>query len=639
MKYYILSLAILFSQISFSQYVSSSGQEAMVKAEMNHAVQRQKRVANLSDSIDVTYHNIQWNVFPGDFQISGSVLTKFKVGNTAISSLFFDLSDELVVDSVMYHGGNVAFQHGNNNDILEIQLAQTVSATIEDAVTIYYHGTPDDAFITDYHGSPGVAEAWTISEPYGAREWWPCKDQLNDKIDSLDIHITTTLGNKAGSLGLLASIDTVGNNVTYNWKHRYKVVPYLVSVAVTNYSEFTNYIPIGNDSFPVQNYVFPENYNDAVSQVSQISDFFELFDSLFIDYPFKNEKYGHCETAIGGGMEHQTMSTMGNFDADLIAHELAHQWFGDYVTCASWEELWLNEGFATYLTGLTIEKYQSNLDWSQWKAGKISTITSSPNGSVFVTDTTTFWRLFSSRLTYDKGAYLLHMLRWKLGDNAFFTGVKNYLNDPKVSYGFATNADLITHLEAAGNTDLTEFFEDWFYGEGYPSYTITLAGERPHYSVMISQVTSDPSSVDFFEMPVELRFRNSGLDTLITFENTQNDQWFDFTLEDEISVIGVDPNQWLIKGNSNIVLSTHDVFTSKQEPVLFPSLAQDVVNISNISEFWDANEIHVFGMSGNQVQVPLQLVNSSWVLHVESLAAGIYFVNHPEWASPLKFVK
>ncbi len=637
MKFTSIILLLFINTLCFSQYSDYSEIEAIAKSEMNHAHNKTHRVVTLSDSIDVVYHNIHWWVYPGTGNIYGNVLTQFIVGTHNINQVYFDLSDDLNVDSILYHGGSISYSH--LNDVLNITLPTMISAGTMDSLTVYYNGTPTDGFVTSSHGSPSVSEAWTISEPYGAREWWPCKDQLNDKIDSMDIHITTSIGNMAGSLGLLESIDTVGTDVTYNWKHRYLVVPYLVSLAVTNYVEYTNYVQTSTDSFPVVNYVYPEDSLYAVSQLNRISNFFDLFDSLFMDYPFKNEKYGHCQSQIGGGMEHQTMSTMGNFSDDLMAHELAHQWFGDYVTCASWEELWLNEGFATYLTGLTIEKFKSSNEWEQWKYSKVNYITSAPGGSVFVTDTISFWRLFDSRLTYDKGGYVLHMLRWKLGDDAFFAGVRSYLNDPKIRFGFATNADLITHLEAAGNTDLTEFFEDWFYGEGYPSYTVTLAGDQPNYSVMISQVTSMPSSVSFFEMPVELRFRSPQVDTLMTFENTVNDQWFDFYLDKEISLIYVDPNQWLIKGSSNTVVGVEDATMAKKQPVLFPRLAKDFVTITNIPEMSNVKEVKVFGVSGNLISVGMQTSNGSWILNTGDLASGMYFVNHPSWSHPLRFVK
>lgn len=635
-NFLLIALSFISTQV-WSQYTNYSGMEALVKSEMTHAHGRSARVAIKSDSIDVIYHNAFWTAYPGDGMISGNVQTHFVVGVNTISHLYFDLADILIVDSILYHGSTVNYVRPGNAT-LEISLPSLLSSNTLDSINIYYHGTPNDAFTTGIHGQQRIPEVWTISEPYGAREWWPCKDQLNDKIDSMDIHITTSIGNKAGSLGLLKSIDTVGNDVTYNWSHRYPVTPYLVSLAITNYEEFTKYVQIDSDSFPIVNYVYPESYVYAESQVTRITKFFDLFDSLFIPYPFSDEKYGHAETSIGGGMEHQTMSTMGFFSDDLMAHELAHQWFGDYTTCASWEELWLNEGFATYLTGLTRERFNRPSDWDDWKRGKINSITSQPDGSVFVTDTTTFWRLFSSRLTYDKGSYLLHMLRWKMGDDAFFSGVKNYLNDPVIKMGFATNENLIGHLELASGMDLTEFFNDWFYGEGYPTYQVTLAGQSPDYSVRISQTTSH-NSVDFFEMPVEIRFQGAGLDTLMRFENTENDQWFDFKLDKNIIVANFDPNRWLIMGTPQLVLGSNDLDMAKISLVVYPQPASDFVRITNFDKDLNSNEIQVMDVVGNVLKVSFFNQGNDVELNIEQLPSGMYFINHPSWSEPLQFIK
>ena len=152
--------------------------------------------------------------------------------------------------------------------------------------------------------------------------------------------------------------------------------------------------------------------------------------------------------AWGGGMEHTTMSFMGSWSRGLIAHELAHQWFGNKITCGSWEDIWLNEGFATYLDGLVYENFDGQDVFSQWRKAVVNSVTSSPSGSTFVTDTTSVSRIFNSRLSYRKGAMILHMLRYKIGDDNFFQGVKNYLADPTLAYSYAKTEDLQRHLEA-----------------------------------------------------------------------------------------------------------------------------------------------------------------------------------------------
>ena len=632
MKSLFTSILLIIGTSSFAQFVDESSSDALVKSEMQHAQKRTQRTPLATQNIDITFHELNWTVYPGDYKIAGNVFTRFRVINGQVTDIVFDMSDDLILDSVMYHNTIVTANRPLDNTVV-IPLITAIDSGNIDSVRVFYHGIPTESFTTDIHS--GVPEVWTLSEPYGSSGWWPGKNGLTDKIDSVNINITTSLGNKAGSLGSLESVDTLGADVTYHWEHRFPVTAYLVSLAVTNYEEITVYVPVGLDSFPVVNYVYPEDTNYAKFTIPRIVDMFQMFDSLFIPYPFRAEKYGHAQTSIGGGMEHQTMSTMGNFSDGLMAHELAHQWFGDLITCKSWEELWLNEGFATYLTGLTVENLQTPSDWNQWKSARINFITSQPDGSVFVTDTVNFGRLFSSRLTYNKGAYLLHMLRWKLGDNDFFEGVRNYLNDPKLAFGYVTNADLIHHLETVSGQDLTEFFEDWFYGEGYPTYTILLSGTQPNYAVNIKQAQSH-NSVDYFEMPIEIKFHN---DTTIRFENTMNDQWFPFTYNGPINFINVDPNKWLLMGQPGIILGNDDIVEAKITPVLFPVPATNFVNISNIPTPTQIDQVVVFDITGSRVSVTITKYNNGLRVDVSKLPSGVYFVSGEEWSEPLKLVK
>ena len=639
MKSIFTLLLISVTTLSFGQYVYQSDVEAIAKSEM-HAAQARSQNNNQrgtlkSDSVDVHYNVANWRIVPGVHEISGSLEAHVTVKAYDITHLYFDLSDSLTVDSVTMAAVSLPFNH--TGDVLDIDLMTAFSPNANVIVTIYYHGIPvvGNGFYIGTHS--GVPVTWTLSEPYGASSWWPCKDGLTDKVDSIDINISTILGNRAGSQGLLQSVDTVGTDVVYHWKHRHPVTPYLVSIAVSNYEEFTVSVNSGSQTFDVLNYAYPENRILAESNVSRIPEMFQTFDSLFIPYPFRNEKYGHAECGFGGGMEHQTMTSMGGWNYDLIAHELAHQWFGDYVTCGSWEELWLNESFATYLTGLATE-HNKPQEWLTWKTGKVSHITSQPDGSVFVSDTTVFWRLFSSRLTYDKGSMVIHMLRWKMGDDDFFQAMKNYLNDPIIKDGFGTTEILQGHLEAVSNLDLDGFFADWYYGEGFPVYTITMAGIRPNYSVRISQTTTH-NSVDFFELPVPIQFLGNGLDTTMVFDNTVNGEWFDFTIDKPIALIRLDPAKQLITDSPNYILGTDEIETSKVEPVLYPQPAKDVIHITNIQMDSKLSECELFDVAGNKVDAKFTNSGSEWNLNIEDYPSGIYLISHPTWIKPLRFVK
>jgi aminopeptidase N len=260
------------------------------------------------------------------------------------------------------------------------------------------------------------------------------------------------------------------------------------------------------------------------------------------------------------------MTFMGGFSNGLIAHELAHQWFGDKVTCGSWTDIWLNEGFATYLTGLTVEHFDGNAAFTSWRDSKISSITSEPGGSVYCTDTTSVWRIFNGRLSYNKGSMVLHMLRYKLGDENFFQGLRNYLADPQLSYGYASTEDLKQHLEAQSGLDLDEFFNDWFMGEGYPSYQIHWNQTGNNVQIKINQTQSHPS-VSYFEMPVPVKLVGSGGNSLtLRLENTFDGQIFNETVNFTVNQVLFDPESHLISNDNNVSIGV----TEADKPRIVP---------------------------------------------------------------------
>ncbi len=508
------------------------------------------KILTTGSDFDIKYFRCNWQIDPTQLYISGSVMTLFEPKST-LSQIQFDLVSALTVDSVIYHSANTTFSH--TNDILTVMLPATISNGIHDSVEVFYHGVPPGSGfgsfnISTHNGSPVL---WTLSEPFFASDWWPCKNSLTDKADSLDVLVTMDTIYRVASNGKLINEIFNGAHKTVHWKSTYPISSYLVAIAVTNYAVYSDYVPLaGGDSLQVLNYVYPENLTTAQLQTTQIIPIIQLYDSLAIEYPFKNEKYGHAQFNWGGGMEHQTMSFVINFGQSLIAHECAHQWFGDLVTCGSWEDIWLNEGFATYFEGLTKERYFP-AQWYSWKQQKISNITSQPNGSVKCTDTTDVSRIFNGRLTYDKGSYLLHMLRWQLGDNIFFNAIRNYLNDPALKFGYAKTPDLIQHLQTASGQNLSVFFNQWYYNQGFPSYQVSWSQNNQQVYVQINQTTSDPS-VTFFEMPVPIHFSGAGHDTTLVFNHTFSGQLFTATIPWQVSTVDFDPDLWILSANNQV---------------------------------------------------------------------------------------
>ena len=630
MKVKILLFFITLASLSFStsaQHVENKGHmssEHIAHLESMKGGMAHKSITGAANDIDIHYHRTFWEIDPAQYYIKGSVFSSFTVTASSVSNIQFDMADALNVDSVVFHGTNLTYSHSQN--ILEINLPSVMNANDMDSITVYYGGVPGNngfgSFVTaDHSGTPVL---WTLSEPYGSMDWWPCKHDLNDKIDSIDIYVETDTLYKTASNGLLDEIIPVGTNKhIYHWKHRYPIPAYLVAIAVTNYAEYVDKVPLGNDTLDILNYVYPEHLNFAQSLSVETIDYMQYFDSLFGNYPFDKEKYGHAEFGWGGGMEHQTMSFMGNFSKGLIAHELAHQWFGNKITCGSWQDLWLNEGFASYLTTLTIERFEPPNELRFDLSGKIGHITSQPDGSLFVDDTLNTSRLFSSRLTYDKGAMVVHMLRWVLGDEDFFEGVSNYINDPQLAFGYARTDQLKNHLESVSGKDLTEFFDDWLYGEGYPSYSAKFYNKNDHLYVILDQ-TQSHNSVSFYEMPVELRLLgNNGVDTNVVVDHTFSGQAFKLDVGFTVTNMMIDPNFWIVRktiGVDNITgVSEH-----KEQPVrMYPNPSTGSLHffIGNAGE----KTVSVYDLTG-KIVLSERHTESQFRMDLDPLNKGIYVV-------------
>lgn len=583
------------------------------KISLNKSLQSLEKSAG--SGYDICYHRFQLDVNPNVRYVAGEVTTYFTVQADNFDTIRFDLSDSLMVSNVLRGGTSLSFvQPGNNSLLIDLGLSLDVGAI--DSVTIVYGGQPDSngfgSFETSTHGSQPVL--WTFSQPYSARDWWPCKQSLDDKIDSVEFLITVPDTFSVAANGRLLAVESGVGVDQYHWKMTSPVAYYLLAFAVTNYTKYT--VPISTNSgqnINVENYVYPENLMSWMASDEHLSGVMKFYCDRFGDYPF--EQYGHAEYSASGGMEHQMMSFMSGPSKSLISHELAHQWFGNLVTCGSWEDIWLNEGFATYLTEL-YEEQVNPADWESFKNYSIASITSLPGGSVFVDDTTNVGRMFDYRLTYQKGAYLLHMLRWKLGDETFFQGLKNYLNDPQLRDAFVITDDLKYHFEQAGGQDLTEFFNDWFYGQGFPTYHIEVLQRGGLVYFDIEQTTSHPS-VDLFEMPIPIRLIGETEDTIVRLENTSNNERLSAIVPFEVKSVEFDPERWIISDNNTI---TFDKRRSVFEVYPNPTVDEVSINMSQI-----ADQIQIVNSRG---KVMWKQENPSLysLINVRNWASGAYHV-------------
>ncbi len=588
---------------------------------------------NFHEDIATTNYNIVydkcfWNIDPAVKFISGHVQTYFIPLNTGMTSIVLDLTDSLTVDSIMYNNQQTTFTHADSQIVINFPSALTIGE--EYNVDVYYHGVPETvgfgSFVQQKHGPDSIPTIWTLSEPYGASDWWPCKNSLTDKIDSIDIYVTTPSKYSDASNGLLVSHDSSGGYTTWHWQHRYPIATYLVAIDVTTFSVYSNQVIFRGDTLNVLNYVWREDSAVAAGETPTIISVMHIYDSLYELYPFSKEKYGHAQFGWGGGMEHQTMSYMHDFEFELMVHECAHQWFGDKVTCGSWQDIFLNEGFAVYSTDICYEELSPDKWWLVWKNEKLASITSQPDGSVWVDDTTSVARIFNGRLTYDKGGYLLHQLRYQIGDSAFFGGLHSYLDDPKLAYGFARVSDLIAHLSASSGRDLTDYFNQWYYGQGFPSYQLTWGEDNNNrVNLTINQTTSDPASVSFFPLDVPVEFKNSTNDTIIRLTNSFSGQNYTIQLSFAVDSVKFDPEQWLISAGNTV--SALNPTASPYLINVFPNPVSTNLYISTSDNGFHLMSVTLYNIIGQQVyaQTFLQKANS-FTVDNRAISQGVYLL-------------
>jgi aminopeptidase N len=579
---------------------------------------------------DIKYHRIELNIDPAQSGLSGDITTYFEAKSNT-SQIVFDLASNMTVQDVIQRGQSLSFTQ-NTDDELIITLPEILNEGVLDSLTVSYSGTPVSTGFESYSQTThnGVPIVWTLSQPYGAKAWWPCKQDLNDKIDSIDVYLNTprlTPQNEdyvAVSNGVELGQVVNGANKTTRFKHRYPIPAYLTAIAITNYSVYTEEVPNNGNPFNIINYVYPESLGAAQAGTPVTLDIMNFFIDKFEPYPYSDEKYGHAQFGFNGGMEHTTISFMGNFSRELITHELAHQWFGNKVTCGSWQDIWLNEGFATYLYGLVIEEFDGNTAFTNWKQQRNNFITSQPNGSVYIQpqDTVNVARIFNSRLSYNKGAMVLHMLRKKMGDDNFYQGLRNFLAHPDLAFNYAKTSDFIPIMEAASGLDLTEFFNDWLFNQGYPSFTVQWNQPNSNQiQINLSQTTSH-SSVDFFETDVTLQLLGTqGEVQEITLSHTgQNQEFIESINFDVVSVI-FDPNADIISRNNLVTLGVEELDEANSIQIS-PNPVTNNLTVTK-PELIEVLGYTIYNSIGQKV---IQSARFNHIIDLENLGTGFYVI-------------
>jgi len=553
-KYFSVSffyLLIIFSFLSYPNYQIAQISSCISGLEKNSFNYYSKNYFYDTDTnIDVKYYKLSVDVRLNPKYLYGEVTVNGVILHTT-DSIYFDFSSSMIVDSVKFNGSPINYNHYKNR--ISIPSSKNCQNKSSFSAVIKYSGMPVEtgfgSFIFNTHNNMSVI--WSLSEPYGASDWFPCKNSPSDKADSSDIWIKCFSGFTGVSNGVLKEVVMNPDNTkTYKWKNSYPIANYLLSVAITNYSLYTNYYKYTfSDSMPVTHYMYPEVVDSLKPTLDKTINMLRIFSNRFGLYPFIKEKYGHAQTGISGAMEHQTVTSIGVINEYIIAHELGHQWFGDKITCKDWHNIWLNEGFATYTECIYVEDTYGKTEYNRY-VSSIMTDAKKAVGTIYVQDISSVSNIFNSHRSYSKGSMVLYMLRGIVGDSTFFNILKTYASDSSVAYGTAVTEDFQRIAENVSGKNLGYFFNEWIYGEKYPVYSISWSFsqiQNDYYGVSFTLKQVQSSNPQFFTMPFDLKINTQNGDTTFHCFNNALIQTYDFIVRGFPSLVIFDPDNKILK--------------------------------------------------------------------------------------------
>lgn len=640
MKELILFLNLLIAPFYISAQEDmnecASGKiSALTKRNQNARLQTMQAVDN---NIDVTYYKLNLNIIYSPKNIKGEVTISAKSKIASLDQITIDLQNALTTDSVKIGNRKLTFLHQFNQILIKLDKIYTENQLV--SVVVYYHGVPGssgfDSFAFSTHNSQKDLAIWSLSEPYGTPDWFPCKNSVDDKADSSDVWITADKYFTSVSNGILEkTIENQDGTKTFQWKNRYPIAQYLISIAMSNYAEYKGVFKYdGNKEMPIIHYLYPEALTNANKlNLDKTPFMLELFSQKFGIYPFVKEKYGHAQFGWGGGMEHQTCSSMGSFGETLIAHELAHQWFGDKITCKNWESIWLNEGFASYSEAIFTEASGGKTAYDNYMKG-FMTSAKTAKGTIYVQNVGNINEIFNSPRTYRKGASVLHMLRGIVGDDKFFKILQTYIAS-KNAYGNALTEDFQAIAEQVYGQKLDYFFKQWIFGENYPKYKFQWSSQplaNGTFSVKAEISQSTNTNPTFFTMPIQLKVPIGLGDTTMTVFNDKQSQSFEFNLKAKPQNIIFDPNNLILKDVETLsVLANEPQVFDNFGLNIFPNPSVGDIDVSFRLAKTAFVKITIIDFSGKEILIQpeekLLLGNYLRNLKISQFQSGTYILN------------
>ncbi len=501
--------------------------------------------AETDPAVDVLHYDLAVTFGVADTTLNGTATLTLVWGSQPNNVLHLDLIG--LAASAVRDGGGSPLAYAQNGSGIDITVVPAPVRGDTVAVAVDYGGhTFQQGFYVFLNAS------YTFTEPEDSRYWFPCRDVPWDKA-TLTMHGRCASIYKLVSNGVLDSTTVDGAWTTYHWHESHRLATYLMAAAISNYTP----VAAASTVTPLTWYSYPGDATAAANTFKYVPNMVAFFDTLLAPYPF--DKYSMCESNLGGGMEHQTCTLMASFVFTsghtyewVAAHELAHQWFGDYVTLADWRHIWLNEGFATFYEAVWQESFYGaatfdarmlnaqNLVFNAENTGHDHPIVDPPINSEF------------SNIVYYKGAWVLRMLRDLLGRDTYNQAIRDYL--AAHAYGNADTDDLRTAMEARYGQSLQWYFDQWLLGTGHPriNYYANYYPNANGYDAFVDLRQVQTGTV--FRFPLEIRFTGGGgADTTVTGWVSDVHEVLHFALGFQPGALVLDPSNKLLDSHTETV--------------------------------------------------------------------------------------